>query len=166
MDTVQNTVGPKAPRALFHSIYLLHRHINHRGPCLPVPSWRQQWTVKWKIRRGLWTRCIKIWRDICLAQHQPLQTHRFMVCLWKKWGECGSVEIQDAVSECRPRWKDTSYLNHINLWQQQCRGSVMQTWSSISSCALQQGANTDLLTRLCNLHISWYQLCEVIIWHL
>lgn len=87
MDTVQNPVGPKAPRALFHAIYLLHCDINHRGSRLPVPSWFQQWTVKWKICRGLWTRCIKIWRDICLAQHQPLQTHHFTFCLWTKWGE-------------------------------------------------------------------------------
>lgn len=93
MGTVQNPVGPKAPRALFHAIYLLHCNINHRSPCLPVPSWFQQWTVKWKIRRGLWTCCIKIWRDICLAQHQPLQTHRFTFCLWTMWGEaweCGN----------------------------------------------------------------------------
>jgi len=87
MDTVQNPMGPEAPRPLFHTIYLLHCNINHRGPHLPVPSWFQQWTVKWKIHRGLWARCIKIWRDICLAQHQPLRTYHFTLCLWTKWGE-------------------------------------------------------------------------------
>lgn len=162
MDTVQNSVGPKAPRTLFHTIHLLHCHINHRGPCLLVPSWFQQWTVKWKIHRGLWTCCVKIWGDICLAQHQPLQIHHFTFYLWTKWGqgwECANpshcVRGQDQVKTHHCRTTSASDSNGIEgVW---CRPG-----NSISSCALQQGVNMDLL---CNLHISWFQPWEVTIQH-
>lgn len=156
MDTVQNPVGPKAPRALFHTIYLLHCNINHRGPRLLVPSWFQQRTAKWKILRGLWTRCIKIWRDICLTQHQPLLTHHLHSAC-EQSGEKGGSHNERA----RPGER----THHIQTTSPSDSDGIERVWhrpgNSISPSVLQQGVNMDLPTRLCRLHLSWYQLYEM-----